>query len=162
MKATRRKHSPAISGVALNFFIANQLPILSPGCYAPAHISTIVPRVLELTYTAWDLQPFACDCGYDAAPFRWDEARRFLLRCELDAAYFLLYGIERDAVDYIMETFPIVKRKDEAAHGEYRTKRVILEVYDEMKRAMDTGQPYQARLDPPPPDPRVAHPAREG
>ena len=31
-----------------------------------------------------------------------------------------------------METFPIVKRKDEAAHGEYRTKRVILEMYDQM------------------------------
>ena len=29
-----------------------------------------------------------------------------------------------------METFPIVKRKDDAAHCEYRTKRVILEMYD--------------------------------
>ena len=46
----------------------------------------IVARVLELTYTAWDLQPFARDCGYDGPPFRWDEARRFLLRCELDDA----------------------------------------------------------------------------
>ena len=34
---------------------------------------------------------------------------------ELDAAFFHLYGIERDDVDYIMETFPIVKRKDVAA-----------------------------------------------
>ena len=56
-----------------------------------------------------------------------------------------------------METFPIVKRKDVAAHGEYRTKRVILEVYDAMQQAMDSGQPYQTRLDPPPADPRVAH-----
>ena len=47
------------------------------------------------------------------------------MRCELDALYFHLYGIERDDVAYIMDTFPIVKRKDEAAHGEYRTKRVI-------------------------------------
>ena len=60
-----------------------------------------------------------------------------------------------------METFPIVKRKDEAAHGEYRTKRVVLEVYDEMRRAMDTGKPYQTWLDPPPADPRVAHGARQ-
>jgi hypothetical protein len=90
-------------------------------------------------------------------PFRWDEQRRFLLRCELDAAYFHLYGIARDDVDYIMETFPIVKRKDVAAHGEYRTKRVILEIYDAMQQAMDSGQPYQTRLDPPPADPSVAH-----
>ena len=55
-----------------------------------------------------------------------------MIRCELDAAYFHLYGIERDDVDYIMETFPIVKRKDEAAHGCYRTKDTILEIYDEM------------------------------
>ena len=121
------------------------------------HQTWLLPRVLELTYTAWDLQPFARDCGYDGPPFRWDEDRRFLLRCELDAAYFHLYGIARDDVDYIMETFPIVKRKDVAAHGEYRTKRVILEIYDAMQRAMDTGEPYQTRLDPPPADPPVAH-----
>lgn len=56
-----------------------------------------------------------------------------------------------------MEIFPIVKRKDLKAHGEYRTKRVILEVYDAMAQAMRTGQPYQTRLDPPPGDPRAAH-----
>ena len=56
--------------------------------------------------------------------------------------------------------FPIINRKDEAAHGEYRTKRVILEIYDAMQQAIETGQPYQTLLDPPPADPRVAHPAR--
>jgi hypothetical protein len=100
-------------------------------------------RVLELTYTAWDLAPFAQDCGWSGTPFRWDDERRFLLRCELDAAFFHLYpGTEsewrqqpetlakafrtpRDAVSYIMDTFPIVKRKDEARfNGDYRTKRV--------------------------------------
>ncbi len=65
-------------------------------------------------------------------PFVWDEDRRFLMRCELDALYFHLYGIARDDVDYVLETFPIVKRKDEAAHGEYLTKRIILEMYDQM------------------------------
>ena len=58
-----------------------------------------------------------------------------------------------------METFPIVKRKDEAAHGEYRTKRVILEILGEMQQAMEACGPYQTRLDPPPADPRVAHEA---
>jgi hypothetical protein len=42
----------------------------------------------------------------------------------------------RDAVDYIMDTFPIVKRKDEAAYGSYRTKEKILEIYDEMQEAV--------------------------
>ena len=144
--------------------LLEQLPLLRPEDYSdrgflgPNARTWLANRLLELTYTAWDLRPFARDCGYDGPPFRWDEERRFLLRCELDAAYFHLYGIERDDVDYIMETFPIVKRKDVAKHGEYRTKRVILEIYDEMAAAMRTGVPYQTRLDPPPADPRVAHP----
>ena len=161
-----------IGGTQVDFHFVKQFPILPPAIYeneclwsgknSPKTLEEwLLPRVLELTYTAWDLQPFARDCGYHGPPFRWDEERRFLLRCELDAAYFHLYSIERDDVDYIMETFPIVKRKDEAAHGEYRTKRVILEIYDAMQRAMDSGEPYQTRLDPPPADPRVAHPARQ-
>ena len=69
----------------------------------------------------------------------------------------------RDAVAYIMDTFPIVRRKDEEKYdGDYRTKRVILEIYDAMQEAMRTGQPYQTRLDPPPADPRCCHPPREG
>ena len=64
----------------------------------------------------------------------------------------------RHAVDHIMETFPIVKRKDEAAHGSYRTKDTILEIYDAMTEARRTSQPYQTRLDPPPADPSCCHP----
>jgi hypothetical protein len=47
--------------------------------------------------------------------------RHFLLHCELDAAPLYLYGMGQDGVCYIMETFPTVKRKDEAKHGEFRT-----------------------------------------
>ncbi len=113
-----------------------------------------------LTYTAWDLQPFAQDVGWDGPPFIWDEKRRFLMRCELDALYFHLYSIARDDVDYIMETFPIVKRKDIAAHGEYRTKRVILEMYDQMAESGGV-EGYQTWLSPGPADPGVAHPPRD-
>ena len=88
--------------------------------------------MLELTYTAWNLQDFARDMGYDGPPFAWDEERRFLLRCELDAAFFHLYGIAAPDVDYIMETFPIVKRKDEAKFDTFRTKEKILEIYHPM------------------------------
>ena len=121
----------------------------------------LTPRVLELVYTAWDMEPFARDLGYDGPPFRWDPERRALLRCELDAAFFHLYGLERDDVDYVMDTFPVVRDRDVKAHGEYRTKRLILEIYDELAEAIATGRPYQTRLDPPPADPRVAHAPRE-
>ncbi len=158
-----------IGGTHLTYGYFNQLPILPPDTYTQLcpwsdngetlH-DWILPRVLELTYTAWDLEPFAQDCGFNGPPFRWDEARRFLLRCELDAAFFHLYGIDRDDVAYIMDTFPIVKRRDEAAHGCYRTRDTILEMYDAMQQAMTTGQPYQIRLEPPAADSKCCHPAR--
>jgi len=155
-----------LAGTSANFFIVKQFPVLPPSTYerqAPWDggvklAEWITPRVMELVYTAWDLRPFAQDMGYDCPPFRWDEERRFLLRCELDAAYFHLYGIRREDVDYIMETFPIVRRRDMDQHGEYRTKRVILEIYDEMERCMQTGAPYTTRLHPPPADPSLTHP----
>jgi hypothetical protein len=117
-------------------------------------------RVLELMYTAHELEPFAKDCGYDGPPFRWDKERRFLLRCELDAAFFHLYGIGKDDVAYIMDTFPIVRRKDEELYGAYRTRDTILEIYDALAEAVRTGQPYQTRLNPPPADPGMAHGAK--
>jgi hypothetical protein len=64
------------------------------------------------------------------------------------AAAAYRYCIERDDVDYMLETFPIVKRKDEQAYGEYRIKRMILDIYDAMQQAMATGTPYHTRLDP--------------
>jgi hypothetical protein len=174
-----------LSGTHLSHFVFKQLPVPPPTAFAqkfPRGNDTItlkdwlLPRVLELTYSAWDLEAFAQDCGWSGPPFRWDEERRFLLRCELDAAFFHLYlGPEtewrqqpaaltqafptpRAAVAYILDTFPIVKRKDEAKfNGDYRTKRVILEIYDALAAAMQTGQAYQTRLNPAPASLAVGH-----
>jgi len=159
-----------IGGAHIKPFNLEQLPVVPPGRFITAcnwdNLGSlgdwIFSRTLELTYTAWDLEPFAKDCGYDGPPFRWDEERRFLLRCELDAAYFHLYGIARDDVDYIMDTFRVWREKEEKLCGEYRTKRVILEIYDGMQKAIESGEPYQTRLDPPPADAAVAHAGRGG
>lgn len=42
------------------------------------------------------------------------------------------------------------RKRDEARFGEYRTKRLILEIYDAMAKAIETGELYQTVLDPPP------------
>ncbi|MGH2531279.1 MAG: N-6 DNA methylase [Thermomicrobiales bacterium] len=117
-------------GTHLNFFVVKQLPVLPPETYTPELLDEIVPRVLELVYTAHDLAPFARDCGYDGEPFVWDEERRAGLRAELDGIYAHLYGLSRDDFAYILNQFPIVRRKDEAAFGEYRTMRLCLAAYD--------------------------------
>ncbi len=72
------------------------------------------------------------DTVFPHPPFKWDEERRLLIRCEIDSLYGHLYGLTRDELDYILESFPIVKRKDEEKYGEYRTKRVILENFDKL------------------------------
>jgi hypothetical protein len=146
-----------VGGTHLTYFFLKQLPVLAPSAYladAPWHRGQTVrdwllPRVLELSYTAWDLQPFAEDCGDAGPPYVWDPARRSQLRAELDAAFFHLYGLSRDEAAYVMDTFPIVKKHDEAEHGEYRTRRVILETYDALARAAASGKPYVSPLGPP-------------
>jgi hypothetical protein len=140
----------------MTFFNMRQLPVIplpvtndpAPWQLSVARRAWIAERVLELIYTAWDLQPFAADMNSSGPPFLWDADRRLLLRCELDAAFFHLYGIGRDDADYIMDTFHIVLGDDQAAYGEYRTERVILDIYDRMQRAIETGEPYQTLLDP--------------
>ena len=146
-----------VGGVHLTFFTMRQLPALRPGEYgmsAPWAPSIqirkwLLPRVLELTYTAWDLKAFAEDCGDDGAPFIWDPERRFQLRCEIDAAFFHLYGFTRDDTAYVLDTFPVLERSEEREHGEYRTKRVVLETYDALAAATVKGLPYESPLGPP-------------
>lgn len=142
---TRQK----MGNVNLNLYIVEQLPIIYPDNYKSKLIEIILPRTIELTYNAWDLKLFAEDVLEEIGlekwnewfpenllvdgipqPFKWDEERRLKLRCELDAVYAHLYGISKDDLDYILGTFPIVKRKDEARYGTYRTRDLIMEYYE--------------------------------
>jgi hypothetical protein len=147
-----------VAGTTLNYFLVEQFPVLPPEIYnqvAPWDVGATLAtwlesRVMELTYTAWDMEGFANDLRDDGPPFCWDEERRFAMRAELDAAFFHLYGTDRGDVDYIIDTFPVVKKKDEQRYGTFRTKELILEIYDAMTEAAGTGKPYQTVLDPPP------------
>ena len=124
---TRQK----IHGQTLNLYIVEQLPVIAPDGYNrrfgnAAARDLVRDHVLRLTYTAHDMAPFARDLGYDGSPFIWDEEERRHLRARLDAIYFHLYGIDRDDAEYILSTFPIVRREDEAEFGHYRTRDLIL------------------------------------
>ena len=95
-------------------------------------------HALRLTYTAYDMRPFARDLGYDGEPFTWDEEERRHLRARLDALYFHLYGLSREDTGYVMDTFPIVRRQDESAFGSYRTRDMVL-AYMNALSAGDVG-----------------------
>lgn len=133
-----------IGGTNLNFFIVKQFPVLPPNTYKQHDFDFIVPRVLELAYTAYDLTPFARDLGFGGRPFNWNSERRALLRAELDAYYAKLYGLTRDelryilspadvyGVDYPTETFRGLENNETRHFGDYRTRRLVLEAWDQL------------------------------
>jgi hypothetical protein len=120
-------------------------------------------RVLELTYTSWDLRGFAREIGFDGPPFQFNPARRLYLRAELDAALFHLYGFARSDVEYVMDTFRIVREHDEQIFGGvYRTKDVLLDCYDGLAHAAAHAQSYRTPLSPPAADPSLTQATTKG
>ena len=132
-----------IQGQNLNLFILEQLPVIAPDDYDrqfgdKTAREIVREHVLELTYTAHDMEPFARDLGYEGPPFVWNEDDRRHLRARLDALYFHLYELSREDAGYVMDTFPIVRRDDEKRFGKYRTKEMVL-AYMNALSAGDTG-----------------------
>ena len=147
--ATRQK----VQGQTVNLFMLEQLPVVPTDHYDAvrygAKTAAEIAReaVLELTYTACDMAPFAThlghlhDNGNARPPFPWDDERRLDLRAKLDALYFMLYGIEdRDDVRYIYSTFPIVERQERRRYGRYRSRDLCLA----WMSALTAGQPDAA------------------
>ena len=136
----------SVGGTHMSSFIVKQLPVLPPDIYTETSptgdtwTELVVPKALELIYTAWDLQPFAEDLGYHGPPFIWDEGRRHRLKCELDAIYAHMYQLEQDELEWILDapepsqSFPGLKRKEMQQFGEYRTQRYVLQAYDQLAK----------------------------
>jgi len=133
-----------VGGTAFKYFTMKQVAVLPPDRYTEADLALIVPRVLELTYTAHDLASWAQDLGYSGPPFAFDPTRRAVLRAELDACYARLYRLTRDELRYILdpadvmgadypsETFRVLKNGELREFGEYRTQRLVLAAWDAM------------------------------
>ncbi|ABC98542.1 hypothetical protein SYN65AY6LI_03075 [Synechococcus sp. 65AY6Li] len=126
-----------VGGVSLKYFTMKQLPVLPPSAYRAEDLRFIVPRVLELVYTSWDMKPFADDVwreadeglravirphpptpspaalgeGFPFPPFTWNEERRAILRAELDAYYARLYGLTRKQLRYILDPADLTERE---------------------------------------------------
>lgn len=194
-----------------NIYIIEQLPVLAFNLTIIS--SNIIEKVVELTYTSWDIKSFADDVWKEAddelrahiqqqweenrtatgghtwsppewceidpegcplPPFKWDEDRRAVLKAELDAIYTRLYSLNRKQLRYILdpadltpkeledildpweevtnpvdregyanraaqstfpgETFRVLKEKEIRQFGEYRTRRLVLEAWERMKK----------------------------
>lgn len=158
-----------VSGGNLNFYVVKQLPLLPLKAYSECSLNFagrstvkwIIERVVELTYTSWDLKPFAEDMGVIRPPFTWNTDRRFEICAELDALFFHLYlGMDyhscpdselegqiienREIVKHILETFPIVKKRDIEKYDTYKTAVQILEYFDLMIQSLLNDEPYKS------------------
>ena len=84
------------------------------------------------------------EAGCPLPPFKWDENRRAVLKAELDAIYAKLYGLTTEELRYILdpqdvygldflgETFRVLKEKEIKKFGEYRTRRLVLEAWEKI------------------------------
>ncbi|WP_416758440.1 Eco57I restriction-modification methylase domain-containing protein [Roseateles sp. So40a] len=150
-----------VGGTHLTYGYLKQFPVLPPDRYTSADLAFIVPRVLELTYTADDLQAWGqALAAYDPRPtaeqgrsFAWNAERRAQLRAELDVYYSVLYGLTHDELRYILdprdvmgadypsETFRVLKESEIRAYREYRTRRLVLEAWDRQATISPATQP---------------------
>ncbi len=128
-----------VGGVHLSFFIVEQLPILPPDFYQMqcpwAKNQTleewISERVLKLTCTANDMIPLAGEAGFEPKIHKWNSVERRELMAELDAAYFHLYKIDRDAADYMLSTFSKISDPGKTAFEMESVREKVLKRYDE-------------------------------
>ncbi len=108
------------------------------GTYGLVHEQDIRNRLRD---EAKNLTPeWGYHCGvHDRLPDRRDTGDRAQLRAEVDAYVAHLYGLSRDDFSYILDTFPVLKKKEEKAFGEFMSKRKCLEEYDRIGRIVSFG-----------------------
>jgi hypothetical protein len=129
-----------IGNVNLNFFLVEQFTMFPPDfyeqkCHWEKNVTLekwISDRVLKLTCTSNDMIPLAKAAGFMPAVHKWDPAERLDLMAEIDAAFFLLYGIERNDVEYILSTFAGLRNESPDLLAGSNTTTRILQFYDDL------------------------------
>jgi SOS-response transcriptional repressor LexA len=71
-----------------------------------------------------------------------------------------IFALGAGDFEQILDTFPVLERRERKEYGEYRTKRLLLECYDAMVKSEDAGEPHRTMLDLLLADSRSVHPAR--
>ena len=97
---------------------------------------------MKQTGSVWDNHGF----WYEGEPFTFDSERWAVLCAELDAWYAKLCGLNEQEFTYILgpstvygpdypsESFRVLKEKEIAEFGEYRTMRMVLEAFRKDER----------------------------
>lgn len=147
-----------IGSRTVNFFILKQLPVISPELWSSECAWSqgeslrdwILPRVLELSCTAVDVAGFAAACGFGDQLYEWNEQRREIIQSELDGCFFQLFGLNREDAEWVIDSFESLRRYEEKAHGEFRTRRLVLESFEKILDASVGNSVFKSSLDPEP------------
>jgi hypothetical protein len=150
----------------IKFFVLEQAPVLTPEQLShevlwlgTAPVEWFAPRLLELCYTNVELEAFARDLNFEGEPFNWNIDRRPLIQAEIDAAMLHLYELNREQVEWVLDSFTVLRKYEERGHNEFRTKRLVLAAYDAMAKAKELGTAYVTPISPPPAEVSLCHPA---
>lgn len=149
---TRQK----IGGTHASINYVKQFPVLTPDQIPSTMQWQIVKRVAELCYFNHDMDGWASELWDEMneeqraelpqlgaqQPWIYNPERRAILQAELDAIFAHLYGLNTEDLRYILdpedvcgkgcinETFRVLKDNEIRQYGEYRTKRLVLEAWN--------------------------------
>jgi hypothetical protein len=84
-----------IGGIHLTYGYIKQFPVLPPSAYSESDQLFIVPRVLELVYTSWDIVSFADDVWKDSP-----ESLRSVINKQWDQSVAETGSIDSDTPDW--------------------------------------------------------------
>jgi hypothetical protein len=146
-----------LSSPKMSFTLVDSLPF--PRLALSQHwVQVAAPIVLRLVCASPEMVPFwnqMSEFGL-CLPARDGEVPKEALlledereqaRAELDALVAHdVFGLEREELSAVLETFPVVRKRDLKKHGDYRTKRLILDCFDEIAKAAREKRPYWSRL----------------
>jgi hypothetical protein len=130
-----------LSSPTMSFTLVDSLP-LARLALGDSVTERLAPLVLRLVCSSVDMTPY----WNSMSEYGWttrvpegsvpvsvlvDPSGRAEARAEIDAIVAKrVYGLSRDELAFILDTFGVLRRREERMHGDYRTKQLVLSWYD--------------------------------
>jgi len=131
----------SLGGANLNKYILKQLPMPTPTEFSKKTVDAngvredlddfLINRTRRLVWTSHSLDGLGNQGGMEG-PVSWNDDKRAEWKAEINAAIAHIYGVSRPDFKFILEEFDVLKQKEVAEFGRYKTKVKTLEAFDEV------------------------------
>ena len=123
-----------LGGTNVTFSTTSQFVLPEPAAIAP---DTWIDSLVAYLYsTSAQMVARLQELGFEASLAAWNDQERMKKLGIVNAWAFRVFGFAEEEIEHVMDSFPIVKRKEEAQYGEYRTKRLILEEFSRLSTSV--------------------------